>query len=43
MANTDVGVAAGEFGGYTTVEEFAQKDPRGFEAHLQDNVKGYIK
>ena len=34
---------AGEFGGYTTVEEFAQKDPRGFEAHLQDNVKGYIK
>ena len=33
----------GEFGGYGTVEEFAQKDPRGFEQHLQDNVKGYIK
>ena len=33
----------GEFGGYGTVEEFAQKDPRGFEAHLQENVKGYIK
>ena len=34
---------AGEFGGYGTVEEFAMKDPRGFEAHLKDNVKGYIK
>ena len=34
---------AGEFGGYGTVEEFAQKDPRGFEQHLQENVKGYIK
>ena len=33
----------GEFGGYGTVEEFAMKDPRGFEAHLKDNVKGYIK
>ena len=33
----------GEFGGYGTVEEFAQKDPRGFEQHLQENVKGYIK
>ena len=34
---------AGEFGGYGSVEEFAQKDPRGFEQHLQTNVKGYIK
>ena len=34
---------AGEFGGYGSVEEFATKDPRGFEAHLQENVKGYIK
>ena len=33
----------GEFGGYGSVEEFAQKDPRGFEQHLQANVKGYIK
>jgi hypothetical protein len=35
--------SAGEFGGYGSVEEFAQKDPRGFEQHLQNNVKGYIK
>ena len=34
---------AGEFGGYGSVEEFAQKDPNGFEVHLQENVKGYIK
>ena len=34
---------AGEFGGFKTVEEFAQKDPNGFQRHLQDNVKGYIK
>ena len=33
----------GEFGGYGTVEEFAQKDPSGFEVHLKENVKGYIK
>ena len=33
----------GEFGGYSSVEEFAQKDPNGFTKHLQDNVKGYIK
>ena len=34
---------AGEFGGYGSVEEFAQKDPNGFEVHLRENVKGYIK
>jgi len=34
---------AGEFGGYGSVEEFAQKDPAGFTKHLQENVKGYIK
>ena len=34
---------AGELGGYGSIEEFAQKDPRGFEQHLQNNVKGYIK
>ena len=33
----------GEMGGYGTAQEFAQKDPRGFEQHLQENVKGYIK
>ena len=33
----------GEFGGFGSVEEFAQKDPNGFQRHLQDNVKGYIK
>ena len=34
---------AGELGGYGSIEEFAQKDPNGFQRHLQDNVKGYIK
>ena len=34
---------AGEMGGYSSIEEFAQKDPVGFTKHLQDNVKGYIK
>ena len=33
----------GEFGGFGSIEEFAQKDPNGFQRHLQDNVKGYIK
>ena len=33
----------GELGGYGSIEEFAQKDPKGFEQHLQTNVKGYIK
>ena len=34
---------AGEFGGYSSITEFAQKDPKGFEQHLADNVSGYIK
>ena len=33
----------GELGGYGSIEEFATKDPQGFEQHLKDNVKGYIK
>ena len=33
----------GELGGFSSIEEFAQKDPNGFQKHLQDNVKGYIK
>ena len=33
----------GEMGGYGSIEEFAQKDPKGFEQHLKDNVSGYIK
>ena len=33
----------GEFGGYGSVEEYAMKDPKGFENHLRNNVKGYIK
>ena len=33
----------GELGGFSSIEEFAQKDPNGFQRHLQDNVKGYIK
>ena len=34
---------AGELGGYSSIEEFAQNDPVGFTKHLQSNVKGYIK
>ena len=33
----------GEMGGFSSIEEFAQNDPMGFQKHLQDNVKGYIK
>ena len=33
----------GELGGYGSIEEFATKNPQGFEQHLKDNVKGYIK
>ena len=34
---------AGEFGGYADVQEWAQKDPIGFQKHLEQNVQGYIK
>ena len=34
---------AGEFGGYTSIEEFASYDPVGAEKYLQQNTKGYIK
>ena len=30
-----------EFGGYSSLEEFAIKDPRGAEKYLAENVKGY--
>lgn len=33
----------GEFGGFATMQEFAVKDPRGCEAYIADNTKGYIK
>ena len=33
----------GELGGFSSIEEYAQKDPNGFQRYLQDNVKGYIK
>ena len=32
---------AGEFGGYSSMEEWASKDPVGCEKHLNDNVAGY--
>ena len=35
--------AKGEFGGYSTTAEWAQKDPAGFTKHLEENVEGYIK
>ena len=34
---------AGEFGGYTSIEEFASYDPNGAEKYLKENTKGYIK
>ena len=34
---------SGEFGGYSSIEEFAMRDPRGCEAYLASNTKGYIK
>lgn len=34
---------AGEFGGYSSVAEWAQKDGAGFTKHLEENVEGYIK
>ena len=33
----------GEFGGYASTTEWAQKDPKGFTKHLETNVEGYIK
>ena len=36
-------VANGDMGGYGSPQEFAQKDPVGFQQHLEQNVKGYIK
>ena len=35
--------AAGEFGGYGSIEEFAVKDPLGAEQWLATNIKGYTK
>ena len=35
--------AKGEFGGYGSPQEFAQKDPTGFQKHLEQTVQGYIK
>ena len=35
--------AKGEFGGYSSPQEFAQKDPNGFTKHLEESVEGYIK
>ena len=31
----------GEFGGYSSMQEFASKDPAGADKYLTDNVKGY--
>tara|TARA_Y100001938_G_scaffold149660_1_gene237338 strand:- start:1330 stop:1887 length:558 start_codon:yes stop_codon:yes gene_type:complete len=33
----------GEFGGFNSTQEFAQKDPVGFQKYLEKNVPGYIK
>jgi len=33
--------AVSEFGGYGSIEEWASKDPRGCEAHLNKNVQGF--
>ena len=33
----------GEFGGYSSTSEWAQKDPAGFTKHLETSVDGYIK
>ena len=35
--------AKGDFGGYSTTAEWAQKDPSGFTKHLEESVEGYIK
>ena len=31
----------GEFGGYSSMEEWAMKDPKGCDEHLTNNVAGY--
>ena len=33
--------AKGEFGGYSSLAEWAMKDPAGCDKHLAENVKGY--
>ena len=33
--------AKGEFGGYSSLAEFAMKDPKGCDKHLAESVKGY--
>jgi len=33
----------GEYGGYSSTSEWAQKDPAGFTKHLETSVDGYIK
>ena len=33
--------AKGDFGGYSSIEEWASKDPRGCEAHMAKNIAGY--
>ena len=34
---------SGEFGGYSSMQEFAMRDPKGCETYLENNTKGYIK
>ena len=31
----------GDFGGYSSMEEWAIKDPKGCDEHLSNHVKGY--
>ena len=33
----------GEFNGYSSIQEWAMKDPQGAEKYLEQNTKGYIK
>ena len=33
----------GEFNGYSSIQEFAMKDPQGAEKYLEQNTEGYIK
>ena len=46
MDSSRVGAKAqdsGEFGGYSSMQEFAVRDPKGCEAYLESNTTGYIK
>ena len=46
MDSSRVGAKAqdsGEFGGYSSMQEFAMRDPKGCEAYLESNTTGYIK